>query len=709
MFYLKKIWLFAVVLFINSASLATDYGGMEEFVKYESGTLSIIDLTTQTYELGKEQYEEKEFELALKTFLLVESYADKANLPEILIDTYYYLGRSYKQLDNYQRALEYFYKILEEDKLPYFKDISRINSAIAAIYLSLGDYEKSYDYQHKALIDMEAKGDSLRINKALYQLGSIFFYQNRYREALVYYEKAKVFCEKTNNKIGLYSCLAAIGSCYDNAGESEKSLLHNSQSLILAEELNYTTGVAYALHNVASNYFKQSKYELALDCLEQALKIKKEINDKSGQIGTLELLAQVYGELNQVPIALKLIEEALVIAKEIEAKPKLQSLYKSYAKLYELKGDYDNAYQYLQAYTNLKDTLLNEKSLEEMSDRKYLYETQKKEKQIELLQKDQKIGTLYKYIFGGSTIFLALLVGGIFYRYRMQQKTNALLAEKNQEIAQQYEALEEANLKQLEISRLLAEKNNELNDSHNKIKEQNEQLEESNESLNQFASVASHDLKEPLRMIGSYTKLIQRRYTSQLDDTAQEFMGYITDATTRMEALLNDLLAYSRVGTQAAPSEEVNLQNTFTIVTANLYQQLKEINATVEVDENMPSIVGSNTQMIQLFQNLISNAVKFRDERIPKVIVTCEHKSENYLIKVQDNGIGIAPEYQDKIFDMFRRLHTRDEYEGTGIGLATCYKIVQRHGGKIWVESEVGVGSTFFITLPIQVGVLVAA
>ncbi len=204
-------------------------------------------------------------------------------------------------------------------------------------------------------------------------------------------------------------------------------------------------------------------------------------------------------------------------------------------------------------------------------------------------------------------------------------------------------------------------------------------------------------------MISSYTTLLDKRYNHLFDDTAGEFFLYITDGVKRMEAMLTDLLSYSRVNSQQKPAQPVKTGDIMEIVAATLRAKVEEAGGEIRFDPSRLPVVSSNrTHMTQLFQNLVSNALKFMGDKKPCVTVDCKvnDKERKYLFSVNDNGIGISPENIDKIFEMFRRLHTRDEYEGTGIGLATVKKIIERHGGEIWVESEVNVGSTFFFTIP---------
>jgi PAS domain S-box-containing protein len=233
-----------------------------------------------------------------------------------------------------------------------------------------------------------------------------------------------------------------------------------------------------------------------------------------------------------------------------------------------------------------------------------------------------------------------------------------------------------------------------------KLKLLAEKLSESNKELEQFAYVASHDLQEPLRMVASYIQLLQRRYKSNLSAEADEFINYAVDGVVRMKTLINDLLAYSRVNTKVAPIEDVDLNKVIELNLKNLAATIQETGAVVNY-ENMPTIRANKSQINQLFQNLVSNAIKFRkpDTR-PEVNITARHEGDEWLFTVSDNGIGIDKEFSDKIFIIFQRLHNSSEYPGTGIGLAICKKIVEKHGGHLWVESEPGKGSTFNFTIP---------
>ena len=225
-----------------------------------------------------------------------------------------------------------------------------------------------------------------------------------------------------------------------------------------------------------------------------------------------------------------------------------------------------------------------------------------------------------------------------------------------------------------------------------------DELARSNADLQQFAYVASHDLQEPLRMVAGYTQLLARRYRDRLDADADEFIGYAVDGAVRMQNLINDLLAYSRVGNRGQPLEATDCNAVFDEVVANLRTAMDDSQAAVTRDA-LPTVRADKSQLVELFQNLISNAIKFHGEEPPRIHVSAGLKENGWVFSVRDNGVGIDSEYAERIFGIFQRLHTRDQYPGTGIGLAICKRIVESRGGQIWVESQPGEGSIFHFTI----------
>jgi signal transduction histidine kinase len=291
------------------------------------------------------------------------------------------------------------------------------------------------------------------------------------------------------------------------------------------------------------------------------------------------------------------------------------------------------------------------------------------------------------YYFTSYTLLIAVLFAVVTIFETGQKLIINMLSEQKAILEQQKEELER---QKQEMARQAEE-----------LSKFEEKLLASNLELENFAYAASHDLKEPLRMIGMYTQLLKRRLRGKLDDNTEEFMFYITDGVSRMQRLLDDLLAYSRLNKQDhGDIKDVDLNDTVFIVVHNLTMAMKETSAAVLLN-NLPALKASNTEMTQLFQNLIANSIKFRKKEENPIIQIMHSESQSqHTFMVIDNGIGIKKEYQERVFNLFERLHSRSEYEGSGIGLATCKKIINKLGGRIWATSTENVGTTFHFTIP---------
>ena|GEM_PF-739354 len=287
------------------------------------------------------------------------------------------------------------------------------------------------------------------------------------------------------------------------------------------------------------------------------------------------------------------------------------------------------------------------------------------------IRKDDKGNPCYRY---GS-------IRDITERKKAGKHTQKLLDEKNQ------------------LTEELSTKNDELIQKQDELNDLIKKLGISNQELEQFAYVASHDLREPLRMITSFLQLLELRYKDQLDGDANEFIGFAVDGAKRLDTMIIDLLEYSRLANKEMSYTDVNIENVIEKVIGNLSFLIEENSAQITYD-SVPIVRADEDQMVRLIQNLIENAIKYRREETPQIYISAEKQNGNFVFSVKDNGIGIDPQYLDRIFTIFKRLHTHEEYEGTGIGLTIAQRIVHQHGGEIWAESESDKGSTFHFTIP---------
>jgi signal transduction histidine kinase len=346
-----------------------------------------------------------------------------------------------------------------------------------------------------------------------------------------------------------------------------------------------------------------------------------------------------------------------------------------------------------------------------------------------VIQGDIRLGTLYiRSSLSGmyerfrlySEILILVLIGSSLLAYIMSTYLQKKISAPILELAKAAKSISSRNDYSVRAEKHSEDELGQLTDTFNRMLEEiqkmNQVLEErvqkrtaelevaikelsrSNAELEQFAYVASHDLQEPLRMVAGFTELLSDQYKGKLEPDADEYIDLIIDGAKRMHALVNDLLEYSRVGRSIENFTEVDCEKSLNTVLMNLGSAIKDSGASVTHDL-LPKIIGEPFHLVQLFQNLIANAIKFRGEKPPQIHVSVKEGLDQWLFTIQDNGIGIKAEYSEKIFLIFQRLHSRKEYPGTGIGLAICKKIVEQHKGKIWIESKPGAGSTFFFTI----------
>ena len=697
------------ILFFLLLFCLTDFQAQGMTVQIDSLQESLFKLLSQNkqeevlatrIQLAKALFSADEFDKSRDQREQALALAKAISNQDIEIECLHWIGRCYHRTNDYQKALEYFNKVIRlDDREEEHSMKAETLTEMATIYQELGNYEKAFEIEMKALRLHEVAGDSVGVATAFYKIASIFFYQEQFDQSLEYYQRCKAICDILGNKRLIYSCLAALGSVYDQLDKQNLSQHYNQSSLELAKKLNYKTGIAYSTGNIGSNLFKKGEYKDAEDHKLESLTLKKELGDKWGQMGSSIGLAEVYIVSGQPQKAIPYLEECLSISYELRAKPRRLIAYEKLYTAYEKMGNKDKSFVYMKSYVGLKDSLFKEKTAEEQGQVKRRYELEQKEYEIaslkqenDLLDRDKKIQRLQLFIFAFFAIFLLAFLAWFLSRLKLQRKMNGLLEDKNGELNS--------------LNGALNSMNEELNSMNEEIHIKNKQLECSNEDLQQFAYVASHDLKEPLRMIHSYTSLLERRYKDQLDDSGKEFMHFIVDAVDRMKILLDDLLDYSRAGNSEKEPELVSVEDTMVIVESNLRFRFQDLKGKLIVhNENMPVIKTHRSQLMQLLQNLVSNGVKFnKPGRDPVVEVDCQKKDNQYIFSIKDNGIGISEDNLNKVFEMFRRLHSREEYEGTGIGLATCKRIVSNMGGDIWVESVEGEGSTFFFSVPVPVG-----
>jgi signal transduction histidine kinase len=466
--------------------------------------------------------------------------------------------------------------------------------------------------------------------------------------------------------------------------------------------------------NIGTIYAQLYNYEQALEKYRMVLTDYRDILSDSRLMAINNNIGNIYFMMEDLPLSLAYFEECLRLAQVAGNRQMTAYALAQMGRNYLAMGDADKAF----------DT--GKKSADLMNELGRMVNG----KQINLLNSAHlqllfgNTTTAYRFALQGIAVARRMrdviselrglkLLSDILKKekdYRRALRCQAIVSQLRDEIAKTQRNRQMIDLeikyslrdKRRRIEELTKENRyqGQLLEQSKQIAKQNEELQQANEELRQFAYITSHDLKEPLRMIGSFTQIIHNQFKAKMDDNNKIYFQYINEGVTRMNSLLDALLQYATIGKAEIERESVKLDNVVQLACQNLHVKIQETEAHVEADK-LPTLLSVSSLLIQLFQNLIGNAIKFRREAFaPVVLISAELQGDEYLIRVQDNGIGIQPEHRDRIFVIFQRLHTRQKYEGTGIGLAICYKIVQRLGGRIWVESEDGFGSTFCFTLP---------
>ena len=717
MSFCKKIsFLIVLIIGVSTQVVANTIDSLLSRISIEESSDQPSKLASLYFQIGEEYHSSDLFEQGKEYFLKGLEKINIEQEQEIYFDLLLGLGRAHKRLNNYEKSLECFSKVIDSQKYrPENIVLANAHNYLGSIYQSLGEYEKSFQQQLKALHFHELEKDLNGIGRDYYGIGSLLFYQDRFDQALKYYKKANRLFTQIEHQRLIYSSLCAMGSTYAELGNFKESLEYGNKGLDLARELDYKTGIAYSLGNVAHVMLQLNQMDEAKEMLLEALKLKEDLNDPWAIIGGHLGLVKASLICKKPKKALPHLKIALELSIKIKSKTRELETYQQYKEVFKALGDYPKSYFYLEKYSTLKDSVLNEKTVEEMGQTKRKFEMEKKENEIALLKTKnenleikKKIQRLHTGIFLSLLLIVLIAFGVNAKNLKNQKQTNLVLEKQQKKIQNQNDVLQEKQTQLIELNNLLEKNNVLLEDKNEEIQTKNKQLKNSNEDLKNFAYVASHDLKEPLRMIHSYTSLLKRRYNDLFDETGQEFLFFVTDAVKRMDVMLSDLLDYSRIDSRGDSENFVEIKDVLLVVNSNLVNLLKENNATlIYKEENLPMVKSNTSKMVQLFQNLISNAIKFKGENNPTVEIDCRKDANEFIFSIKDNGIGIAPENHEKVFEMFKRLHSREEYEGTGIGLATCKKIVQKYGGEIWIESEIGEGTTFFFSMPVPVEELV--
>lgn len=615
-------------------------------------------------------------------------------------------------------------------------DLLKIYSKIGLCYENHNQQDSALIYYNYALEYAEQLGDDSRILSVYNDLAITHRRKTMYKESKNYYLKALAMARKTENKLALENIYHGLGSLHKDIGDYENAVKNFLESIKLAEERGHQEYVIHSMQFLALTYAEAGKSESALRVIQDAVDKAKTTKDtilngivffdygkilnmdknfseaqqkfeKSlacfqsighkpliarsmfyladnysqqgdfktahdmfiectkneqfislrGQTDLNFKLGELYMNEGDVASAKKFFEKSLALSKKQSFKDFLQKNHHELYKIYEAEKNQTKTLFHLSEYSAIRDSLFNEERTKAITEMEFKYHSEKSQREIEMLQNQQERTAFMSFL--ALFFMLAIAFGGLAFLAR--RNNNSL------------------RLKNIEINR------------------KNVKLKESNEVLQQFAYVAAHDLKEPLRSIGSFTNLIQRRYGKDLNEEANEYMGYVQTSVKRMDGLLRSLLEYSGITMQLSGSESIATKNVLQDVLQNLHNQITEKDARIEA-VNLLNVSMSETHLIQLLQNLIGNSIRY-NERSPHIQISTHLSEGRVHFTLKDNGIGMDAANGEKVFNLFYQ-ENKARQEGSGIGLAICKNIIEKYDGEINYDSKQGEGTTFFFDLP---------
>ncbi len=608
------------------------------------------------YEDNNKLYEAKSaYENALK-------YANKSENNKLLQTIYTDLAIINRKMSNYKATKDYHILSLElGEKEENQEMIEYAYHGLGFLYETVGDYEKAIEYYLKSVSIAEARGYISGTITTLQNIGLTYIKLNDKERALESIEKAYLLATEQQDTLQIANVLNDHVEILVTSGDYEAALQKFRASLSVYELANYKPTIARSLINIAEVYVKQDKYELAHRYFLKSLEYDKYIRDED-YANLYNKLGILYFRQNEIEKSKEAFQRSLDISINNNYKKLSQNNHQHLYQIHKQQNNHQVALIHLESTNNLKDSLLNIDKAQRIAEMQFKYDIAHGEREIHALRLRQN-----NILLVGSLTLFTFLVSVLIYILKLRGRNNRSLKFKNAE-----------------------------------IEAQNIKLRESNEVHKQFAYVAAHDLKEPLRNIGSFVNLLDRRYGKQFNEEAREYMAFVTGGVKRLNNLLADLLSYSQISSEIARKELVSVGSVLREVQINLQNTITSKQAVINYPQQLPVIHMSKVHLLQLMQNIISNGLKFVEDKKPIIDITCTPADDHILFSIKDNGIGINKEYEEKVFNLFHRLNKNSHYDGTGIGLTICKNIVDKYDGKIWLESEPGQGTTFFIYLPVK-------
>ncbi|MEM9917093.1 MAG: ATP-binding protein [Bacteroidota bacterium] len=611
-------------------------------------------------ELGRLYQQNKQYPLARKVLEDALEVAEKhIGGKEEKLFIFYDLALNYQYEERYKLAQDFFYRIIEscsaEESPQLLEDGYQ---GLGSLYFHIGDYEKALEFYTQSLKYCRLREYLPGMVKNLCLISQTYLELENFDFALSQIREAQQLSNKLDDTVLRGDVYYKFGSILEKRLNTTRAIAKYLEALHLFESAEEAEKIATTLLKIGVLYNNSNRRNLSLEYFTRLEPFKYQLNPER-----FALLYFCYGEIwthqGKADEAIKAFKECLAICKANGLKEQSQKAHHELFELYHDEESFDVALTHLERFVNLNDSIYDARKIQQITQLQFKYDLERSEKAIHALQLQQN-----RLMLIGFTIIAIAAIIGLSFIWRMRVRNNMALRKKNAE-----------------------------------IKSQNTKLQESNVFLKQFAYVAAHDLKEPLRNIGSFINLLQKRYGGQFNEEAREYMGFVTNGAKRMNSLLVDLLEYSRISSEEAVREPLNIREVVEEICNNLKGQIDSKQANVYCSPGMPEIPMSRLHLTQLLQNLISNALKF-SENAPVIRINAYQRDGQIILNVKDNGIGINKEFEHKVFNLFQVLDKRKHYEGTGIGLTICKNIVDKYDGQIWFDSRLGEGTTFFVSIP---------
>jgi signal transduction histidine kinase len=621
-----------------------------------------------------EEYKEIDLDEAIELSRSALKVADKIDYQIGICYAYNNLGTVYDDLGESDSAAYYFQKAIalainEEDQFA----LSVVKNNFGLHYLYVGNYTLALKYFQESLDRTESPGYFVDLKVTYNNIGVIHEEQGNMVKAIEYYKKAGDFATENGDRLFGILCYGYIAQLEE---DFTAAIDYYQEALLMYKKKEDPLHTGEALYYIGECYLGKREYDLARKYLEESMEIYNHLGMLPDVVEIYRTIAEVYEAEDRNQEALELYHKALEMAEKSEHNTIMVPVYKALARQYALQKNFERAYEYQLHYQELDDEIYDNETKERIAQLENSYElevSKAEQERLEAEQAEREARVKQSNLLAtASTIFaiLGTIMALGFYRAGQQRKMLN---------------------KQLETK---------VSERTSEIEFVNQQLLESNQELERFTYIASHDLKEPLRNITSFINLIERRLSSKQDPELKEYMNYVTKNTRQMYNLIEDVLNFSRIAAlDMREIDWVELDLLMIEVRATLSSIIQERKGEVII-EPLPRIKAHQTHVSMVFKNLIENGLKYNESETPTVKVSYIEEPGWFRFSVEDNGIGVDPKYHEQIFEMFKRMTSRDKYEGTGIGLAICKKIVSKYGGVFTVDSREGQGSTFSFTWP---------